>query len=79
MEYSVEVDVLVIGSGPGGEGAAMGASKAGLRVMVVDRYASPGGALHPLGNDPLKIVAQRGAPLDPVSKRPAIFSLFGWQ
>ena len=54
VEYSVEVDVLVIGSGPGGEGAAMGASKAGRKVMVVDRYASPGGACTHWGTIPSK-------------------------
>lgn len=37
-------DLLVIGSGPGGEGAAMSAVKAGRRVIVVERYADVGGA-----------------------------------
>jgi NAD(P) transhydrogenase len=54
MEYSSEVDVLVIGSGPGGEGAAMGASKAGLSVAVVDRHQSPGGACTHWGTIPSK-------------------------
>lgn len=37
-------DVVVIGSGPGGEGAAMKAVKEGKRVAVVERMADVGGA-----------------------------------
>lgn len=36
-------DVIVIGSGPGGEGAAMQATKLGQRVAVVERFAKIGG------------------------------------
>ncbi|HMN29944.1 MAG TPA: Si-specific NAD(P)(+) transhydrogenase [Caldilineaceae bacterium] len=36
-------DVIVIGSGPGGEGAAMGLAKAGRRVAVVEEYPLVGG------------------------------------
>ncbi|TVR43788.1 MAG: Si-specific NAD(P)(+) transhydrogenase [Planctomycetota bacterium] len=54
MTGSHEVDVLVIGAGPAGEGAAMGAAKAGLRVAVVDRYRKPGGACTHWGTIPSK-------------------------
>lgn len=37
-------DVVVVGSGPGGEGAAMQASKHGLSVAVVERLQEIGGA-----------------------------------
>jgi NAD(P) transhydrogenase len=37
-------DIVVIGSGPGGEGAAMKASKAGKRVCVVEKRTYVGGA-----------------------------------
>ena len=37
-------DIVVIGSGPGGEGAAMKASKSGKRVCVVERRTFVGGA-----------------------------------
>ena len=37
-------DLIVIGSGPGGEGAAMKAAKEGKRVLVVERYVEVGGA-----------------------------------
>ena len=36
-------DVLVIGSGPGGEGAAMKAAKEGKRVAVIDSFPEVGG------------------------------------
>ena len=36
-------DVVVIGSGPGGEGAAMNASKQGKSVAVIEAYAEVGG------------------------------------
>lgn len=37
-------DIVVIGSGPGGEGAAMKAAKSGKRVCVVDQRSLVGGA-----------------------------------
>jgi NAD(P) transhydrogenase len=37
-------DIVVIGSGPGGEGAAMKASKSGKRVCVVEKLPYVGGA-----------------------------------
>lgn len=36
-------DLVVIGSGPGGEGAAMRASKAGAKVTVIERHPQVGG------------------------------------
>ena len=45
MQTSTEkhYDVVVIGSGPGGEGAAMQAVKHGKRVVVVERHVKIGG------------------------------------
>jgi NAD(P) transhydrogenase len=37
-------DAIVIGTGPGGEGAAMGLAKAGKRVAVVEAYPLVGGS-----------------------------------
>jgi NAD(P) transhydrogenase len=37
-------DVIVIGTGPGGEGAAMQAAKHGKSVAVVERYSTVGGS-----------------------------------
>ena len=36
-------DVIVIGSGPGGEGAAMKSVKEGKRVAIIERYSDVGG------------------------------------
>ncbi len=48
------VDVVVIGSGPGGEGAAMQLTKAGKRVVLVERYGKIGGGCTHWGTIPSK-------------------------
>ncbi len=47
-------DVIVIGSGPGGEGAAMRCAKAGRRVCVVEKHTSVGGGCTHWGTIPSK-------------------------
>ena len=47
-------DVIVIGSGPGGEGAAMTASKGGRTVAVIDQDAEVGGSCTHRGTIPSK-------------------------
>lgn len=47
-------DLIVIGSGPGGEGAAMQAMKSGLRVAVVDDMPEVGGNCTHWGTIPSK-------------------------
>jgi hypothetical protein len=44
-----EVDVLVVGSGPGGLGAALGAARAGVQTMVVERFGCLGGNITVVG------------------------------
>ncbi len=44
-----ETDVLVVGSGPGGLAAAIGAARAGVEVMLVERYGCFGGNLTQVG------------------------------
>ena len=51
---STHYDVIVIGTGPGGEGAAMQAAKGGLRVAVVERYHQVGGGCTHWGTIPSK-------------------------
>lgn len=47
-------DVIVIGSGPGGEGAAMGLTKAGLNVAIIEKESSVGGGCTHWGTIPSK-------------------------
>ncbi|MBU45498.1 MAG: Si-specific NAD(P)(+) transhydrogenase [Spirochaetaceae bacterium] len=51
-------DLIVIGSGPGGEGAAMKATKSGLRVAIVDLRKDPGGNCTHQGTIPSKALRQ---------------------
>lgn len=50
----LEFDLVVIGSGPGGEGAAMQAAKGGKRVAVVESYDRIGGGCTHWGTIPSK-------------------------
>ena len=47
-------DVVVIGSGPGGEGAAMQAAKGGKSVAVIEAYSRIGGGCTHWGTIPSK-------------------------
>ncbi|CCN50730.1 Soluble pyridine nucleotide transhydrogenase [Vibrio nigripulchritudo MADA3029] len=51
---STHFDAIVIGSGPGGEGAAMGLTKAGLNVAIIERESSVGGGCTHWGTIPSK-------------------------
>jgi NAD(P) transhydrogenase len=51
-------DVVVIGSGPGGEGAAMKASKEGRSVVVVEEFHEVGGNCTHRGTIPSKTLRQ---------------------
>jgi hypothetical protein len=48
-----EVDVLVVGSGPGGLAAALSAARAGVRTMVVERFGCLGGNITVVGVESL--------------------------
>jgi NAD(P) transhydrogenase len=47
-------DVIVIGAGPGGEGAAMQAAKRGRSVVMIERYCKVGGGCTHWGTIPSK-------------------------
>ncbi len=49
-----DYDLFVIGTGPGGEGAAMQAAKGGMRVGVAERYRQIGGGCTHWGTIPSK-------------------------
>ncbi len=53
-------DVVVIGGGPGGQKAAVQASKAGKRVLLVDRESAVGGECVHRGTIPSKTLRQCG-------------------
>lgn len=55
---SFQVDLVVIGSGPGGEGAAMRAVKSGKKVVVIERYHRMGGGCTHWGTIPSKALRQ---------------------
>ena len=54
MMPTYRYDLVEIGSGPAGEGAAMNAVKQGWRVAVVDERANGRRQLYPPRHDPLK-------------------------
>ncbi len=54
MAHVNHYDVIVIGSGPGGEGAAMGLTKAGLNVAIVEKESCVGGGCTHWGTIPSK-------------------------
>ena len=51
-------DLVVLGSGPGGEGAAMKGTKSGLKVALVDSRKEPGGNCTHQGTIPSKALRQ---------------------
>lgn len=53
-----DYDCIVIGSGPGGEGAAMKMVKAGKRVAIVDSFPRVGGSCTHTGTIPSKSLRQ---------------------
>lgn len=54
MHQHNHFDAIIIGSGPGGEGAAMGLVKQGAKVAVIERYSSVGGGCTHWGTIPSK-------------------------
>ncbi|MGV3483593.1 MAG: Si-specific NAD(P)(+) transhydrogenase [Planctomycetaceae bacterium] len=54
MNKNYDFDLFVIGTGPGGEGAAMQATKGGHRVAVAESYSQIGGSCTHRGTIPSK-------------------------
>ena len=53
-----DFDVIIIGTGPGGEGAAMKLSKLEQKVAVIERYKEVGGGCTHWGTIPSKALRQ---------------------
>src|SRR5215217_9079945 len=66
--HAVELDLLVIGSGPSGQKAAIQAAKLGKRVAVAERRDRLGGVSIHTGTIPSKTL--REAVLDQLAERP---------
>ncbi|HJL16988.1 MAG TPA: Si-specific NAD(P)(+) transhydrogenase [Sandaracinaceae bacterium LLY-WYZ-13_1] len=58
LPYDREHDVVVIGSGPGGEGAAMKSAKSGQSVVIVERHRQVGGGCTHWATIPSKALRQ---------------------
>jgi len=65
-------DVIIIGSGPGGEGAAMRCAKAGRSVCVVEKYTMVGGGCTHWGTIPSKALRHAIQEIVKVSQSPLL-------
>ncbi|HEY8907952.1 MAG TPA: dihydrolipoyl dehydrogenase, partial [Rhodoferax sp.] len=63
----LDCDVLVLGGGPGGYSAAFRAADLGLKVIVVERYATLGGVCLNVGCIPSKALLHVAAVMDEVA------------
>ena len=63
----LECDLLVLGAGPGGYSAAFRAADLGLKVVIVERYATLGGVCLNVGCIPSKALLHVAAVMDEVA------------
>jgi NAD(P) transhydrogenase len=68
-DHPYEYDLLVVGSGPGGQRAAVAAAKLGKRVAVVDRRTMVGGVCINTGTIPSKTLREAVLYLTGMSQR----------
>jgi dihydrolipoamide dehydrogenase len=73
----LECDVLVLGAGPGGYSAAFRAADLGLKVILVERYATLGGVCLNVGCIPSKALLHVAAVMDEVSHMADLGVSFG--
>ncbi len=73
----LECDLLVLGAGPGGYSAAFRAADLGLKVVLVERYASLGGVCLNVGCIPSKALLHVVSVMDEVSHMAALGVDFG--
>lgn len=70
MPHKKHFDAIVIGSGPGGEGAAMGLTKAGLNVAIIEKESSVGGGCTHWGTIPSKALRHAVSRIIEFNKNP---------
>jgi len=73
----LDCDVLVLGGGPGGYSAAFRAADLGLKVVLVERYATLGGVCLNVGCIPSKALLHVAAVMDEVGHLAALGVDFG--
>ncbi|HEY1230240.1 MAG TPA: dihydrolipoyl dehydrogenase, partial [Ramlibacter sp.] len=73
----LECDMLVLGAGPGGYSAAFRAADLGMKVVLVERYATLGGVCLNVGCIPSKALLHVAAVMDEVSHFDALGVSFG--
>ena len=73
----LDCDVLVLGAGPGGYSAAFRAADLGLKVVLVERYATLGGVCLNVGCIPSKALLHVAAVIDEASHLAALGVDFG--
>jgi dihydrolipoamide dehydrogenase len=73
----LECDMLVLGAGPGGYSAAFRAADLGLKVVLVERYATLGGVCLNVGCIPSKALLHVAAVMDEVSHFEALGVSYG--
>ena len=73
----LECDMLVLGAGPGGYSAAFRAADLGMKVVLVERYATLGGVCLNVGCIPSKALLHVAAVMDEVSHMAALGIDFG--
>ena len=71
-QSDLDCDVLVLGGGPGGYSAAFRAADLGLKVVLVERYATLGGVCLNVGCIPSKALLHVAAVMDEVSHLAAL-------
>ncbi len=73
----LECDMLVLGAGPGGYSAAFRAADLGMKVVLVERYATLGGVCLNVGCIPSKALLHVAAVMDEVGHFASIGVSFG--
>ncbi|MGV3571754.1 MAG: dihydrolipoyl dehydrogenase [Ramlibacter sp.] len=73
----LECDMLVLGAGPGGYSAAFRAADLGMKVVLVERYATLGGVCLNVGCIPSKALLHVAAVMDEASHMAALGIDFG--